>query len=231
MVLTSLAPMVLHLPYRTTSRYIDSKVSGYYGPGAYAAWYITALSSAVRSSQPPPLGSPTFDETDPIDGALLAVVSYPMIASVDLLMRIRGGLQTNARTASLRVVISGWYLAVFNAGICSGALDRPSPKRKLLWTSVCYASIIVMYPGIRTTEAWVSVLFTSFPPLFVFPIPEARHFLHAYTARTKLIILGSCLLLHFLFNAIPMGTMPIFPPSSSKISDLDQAAALVLAVM
>lgn len=61
-------------------------VSGWYGPGAYLAWLLTAyaasLTSIWRSKS-----SPSTERMDIIEGELLAAFLYPLIAILDMLYR------------------------------------------------------------------------------------------------------------------------------------------------
>ncbi len=64
-----------------------SDVGGFYGPGAYLAWLITAWAAAISSIAGAKLASSNPERLE-LDLELIAVVSYPLIAAFDVIWRL-----------------------------------------------------------------------------------------------------------------------------------------------
>ena len=118
-----------------------NKVSGFYGPGSWAAWLLTTVTCCIdrlfrspREADRPPHS--VFNFSSGIDLNLIAVYSYPLIAGVDLIRRSRRDLSCNTASieigciaASLTVLRMGSGLGTLLAGLC---LRRREVHRTLL---------------------------------------------------------------------------------------------------
>jgi hypothetical protein len=129
-----------------------ANVSGYYGPGSYLAWYITAVSAMYPHEV---LVYARFlelrgaEQRHPcqnhlLSGATIATIAYPAVAIVDLAIRsLRMDLGPSADAAQC-VTCASWWLSA--ACITSECIKWRSTGR-LNWTT--------------RTVAWVSLLLAS----------------------------------------------------------------------
>jgi hypothetical protein len=137
----------------------NSKVSGYYGPGPFISWLLTAISAIVTSiycttsdSAPSHLDTRGWSEHDKADAELLAAISYPLVASFDALARSFGEYDTRLSTAVYTVHTS----FVFDfAAIClvHHRVDHPAPLRAAVWQLLWLLSFVTLMVSLYSTSA------------------------------------------------------------------------------
>ena len=217
------------LPQESQSDF--SKVSGYYGPGACLAWYITAVSLGIRtlifkahSEECAENNSPKFK----INGDVLATTAYPLVAffdtSMQLFYSILGHTPLSVEfMAGLFVLELATTLAFFIV-----TLDREpdSPKRHWAHRLLCIIVIFIGHGSIF--DDWTSPKITWYGVLksiFCVMIAFDRHITYHHRAAKPL-----CLAVHVLGQSIVRSHLPpytLLPKTSSKFTDLDQIAAFV----
>jgi hypothetical protein len=92
-----------------------TNVSGYHGLGAYTSWIVTVFSTTITSLSAclsldafTPNAVHRNSHEDNLDGELLTVISYPLIASVDILLRLGSETHSPSLLAALIVTQNGW---------------------------------------------------------------------------------------------------------------------------
>ena len=110
-----------------------SDVSGFYGPGAYASWVLTALSAILHSvnfADAPGAAPPDFDSV--ADGELLVTAGYSLIAAVDAVKRFYWNTPGASLAAASRVAFCGWALSLLAICLTTRRITRRIPKRTLI---------------------------------------------------------------------------------------------------
>ncbi|KAL5315331.1 hypothetical protein ACEPPN_016198 [Leptodophora sp. 'Broadleaf-Isolate-01'] len=117
-------------PSESITLYGIDRVSGYYGPGSWAAWLLTAAACCIDRLFRKPKAVDRIESSARrsfagMDVNIIGVYSYPIIAGVDLLQRTRhdfdseeSAIEMGCLSASLVVLKIGTELGVLLASIC-----------------------------------------------------------------------------------------------------------------
>ncbi|PVH79885.1 hypothetical protein DL98DRAFT_515787 [Cadophora sp. DSE1049] len=98
------------------------KVSGFYGPGSWAAWLLTTMACCIDRlfHQPRQVNRPRksiLSLKSGIDLNLIAVYSYPIIAGVDLLRRSRHDFSDEASSSDIGCIAASLTVLRMGAGL------------------------------------------------------------------------------------------------------------------
>ena len=219
-----------------------SSVSSFYGPGAYLAWYITALTVTARhlwsKSSSPVVTPPSRWKPS---GDVLAAVAYPVTALVDSTIQL----------CRLRSKSDGDYAEFLAASFPLHAASTLALSTAVMGGNASsrerYFVMIWFY--------WVMCQPTSISYLCGGGGVSATNFLEQYPLSTILGSVCTCLLTmafkdvwidshpstlplilisQVILQCILMLNQPpfsIFPATGSVLADLDQAAALTTALV
>ncbi|MCJ1240427.1 hypothetical protein MMC14_008429 [Varicellaria rhodocarpa] len=222
------------LPQEPQSSY--SNVSGYYGPGACLAWYITAVTLGVRTlvfkAQSDECEEEKSSPNFKINGDVLATTAYPLVAffdtTVQLFYSILSGTPLSAEfMAGLFVLELATTLAFF---IVTLDRERDSPKRHWAQRVLCIITIFIGHGSI--IEDWTSPKVTwhgVLKSIFCTMIAFDRHIYYHNRAAKPLL-----LAVHVVGQSVVRSHLPpytLLPKTSSRFTDLDQIAAFVTTIV
>ncbi|MCJ1241366.1 hypothetical protein MMC14_009371, partial [Varicellaria rhodocarpa] len=210
-------------------------VSGYYGPGAYLAWYITAISLGIRLILHK---SPTFEDGKgdeeltrmDINGDVLATVACPIVAVVDTTAQLcrslfKGTPLTAEFLAGLSVIEVASTTAYFVETLDR---DRDGPKRH--WTVRLFniANAFIGYGSVIEGRSVVRPWYLALKIVYAVMVIGNWHPYHP-SRRVRPLLLGIHIIsLHVVRLQLPPYTL--LPVTACKFRDLDQIAALVTTV-
>lgn len=232
-----------------------SDVSGWYGPGAYLAWlftvYVGSISSIWNSGNSKEdsnaVTSGEKDE-DAIDGELLAALTYPAIAILDIIYRLIRCKVDPTLDASMLVLCVGTF-AISTTRRLASPPDMetwtngdffPSGKRE--WTIsifllTCHAIIqgtvgepYHSYKLMVTIYALAmgSILYTSFRTERLMDLyPYRKNERASQMGRVAVFVLLQVV----FFIVIGYTRHNVMPRTGAKLSDLDQCATLITVVV
>lgn len=225
----------------------ESKVSHFYGPGTYAAWYLTSLSvmlytssggqdSTILTLRPNSLwpgadGPGTTSDTLDID--FIAILAYPFMASLDILLRCI--FQTNPDAPSIaaagHVVAAATIITSLGAMHTSDRNDRRAPKRHTIWIaswSLSMVSLSVAVTRMPDTFTLVSVGLGAFVGM-MFAIMEATLDVPVtYFGRNMNLAL---VIFRDLMIFLLVTPKYFVPQTFSHLRDWDQLAVVFIAVV
>ena len=210
-------------------------MSGYYGPGAYLAWFMTAMSLSIRLIlHKSPTSEDCMGDKEStrieINGDVLATIAYPIVALVDTTAQLcyslfKGTPLTPEFLAGLFVMEVASTTAYFVETLDR---DRDGPKRH--WTVrlfsvanafIGYGSVI---EGRSVTRPWYLVL----KIVYAVMVMGNWHLYHP-SRRVRPLLFGIHIIsLHIVRLRSPPYTL--LPVTACKFRDLDQIAALVTTV-
>lgn len=235
-------------------------VSGYYGPGSFLAWYITAASSVYHFEwqaycqfldlQP---RSAHLSNGNNLDGVIIATIAYPAISTIDLTLKSCQGALGPAADAAECVVCSSWWLSA----ACTTAMivhrrsnSRIHLSRAAAWFGLLVASSIALlverfvagkspFVGQTVLNYWAIPL-----ALLCILIVLSRLETPTYTETRQPLawkFVFSVIPAMTVFAAIYMGSTSSsndytrfvaipFPATASSLRDLDQIAAVGTAI-
>jgi len=219
-------------------------VSGWYGPGAYLAWLVTAnvaSISAIWNAE-----QQRARKQKEMEGELLAALMYPTIAMLDLLYRFIRCKVDPTLNASMLVIIASlvtlgsarrleWRLAYSQT---VNVEDDMFPSGPRAWTmsvflvlchTVLWATLGEPYLDIKL----FSVLYSLAIVVLMYSEIRVETLKDVYPYRTEEFRprherIAVFILVQVVF-LIVLGTTQhsIFPSTGSKLSDLDQMATLL----
>ncbi|KAH6707896.1 hypothetical protein DL95DRAFT_411819 [Leptodontidium sp. 2 PMI_412] len=101
------------------SKYGIDKVSGFCGPGSWAAWLFTAaaccLSRLLRDSNS---YNDTYTSTAALDLDLVATFAYPCIAAGDAILRLQNAASDTLSSSNLGCIATPLIVVKTGAGVC-----------------------------------------------------------------------------------------------------------------
>lgn len=220
-----------------------SKVSSFYGPGTYTAWYLTALSVTafgVNSATIIALPSTTIWFTpdtpatsgDILDVEFLLIILYPLLSSLDILLRCL--FQQNPDAASIaaagHVVAAAAQFACLLAIHTSDLNDRRAPQRHVVYVATWIISMIAL-----------SVSVTQLPDTFTIVMVGLGAFVGVMLAIMDVTFdvpintlgrnIKSAIMMFRDFMLFVMVPKYFVPQSMSHIWDWNQLAFVVVAVV
>lgn len=227
------------------------QVSGWYGPGAYLAWLVTAYAAAFSSIWHSKC-APKNKESAVLDGEILAALSYPVVALLDTVVRLIRCRMDPGINAAVFVLFSSltilgpasrlsWQETV--DGHQTTEFDDmilPPSRRSWAWKLCGFLihGVIVSIIGeayAYTTQLVVPLYVLLFALMLYSHIHgEVRMETYPYTRtvyRPRAERLAVFCLLQVIFGLVAyFKTGSFFPPSASRLMELDQAATFVSVV-
>ena len=133
-----------------------SKISGFYGPGAWGTWFLTGVMAF-------------YSRREGIDEGLLYFILYATFANIDLLWRFgvicqRGGGrlaqddELGGLAAAFTVV---WTTAFFGVALLLANLGR---RKRVVMIGLCESMSVVTYL-LTSTSIYISPIFSNWPQL------------------------------------------------------------------
>ena len=211
-------------------------VSGYYGPGAYLAWYLTACSLGVRLilHKSPSSEDCKGEEDEPprmeISGDVLATVVYPIVALIDTTAQfcysiVKGTPFSAEFLAGLYVLEIASTTAYFVE-----YLDRDPDGPRRHWTIrlLHTANTFLGYGSIFQDRSLVRPWYLGCKIIHTVMVSGDRHLYHDNRRVRPLIFGVNVIALHIVRLRLP--PYKLLPVTTCKLSDLDQLAAFISAV-
>ncbi|KAK4209403.1 hypothetical protein QBC37DRAFT_430433 [Rhypophila decipiens] len=220
-------------------------VNGWYGPGAYLAWlltaYVAAFSSIWRSK------CAQSQEGDMLDGEMVGALLYPMVALFDVFVRLVRCKVDAQMSAALFVLFSA--LMVFGpTSRLSWQVDGedfdlevfPKTNRSWAWKFagfLVHGFVITLIgePYAYTLELLLPVYIMIFAVMLYAPIHGERlseeypYTMTVYRPRAERVAVFGVLQIIFLSVAWGKIGSPV-PITGASLWDMDQIAGLVSAV-
>lgn len=232
-----------------------SDVSGWYGPGAYLAWlftvYLGSMSSIWDSEERPGRDDGSEIERkdeDAIDGELLAALTYPAVAVLDIMYRlIRCKVDPTLNAAMLVVFASLLTIGTSRRLTSPPDVDKwasgdmfPSGKRQ--WTLsifliVCHCIVFgTLAEPYNDVKIFVTVYSLAFGCILYSAIKTQRKMdRYPYRVEENRPRVERCVafgVLQGVFLVVIGATRgTVLPRTGARITDLDQCATLVTVVV
>ncbi len=226
-----------------------NEVSGWYGPGAYLAWLVTAYAAAFSSIWHSKC-APKNKESSVLDGEILAALSYPVVALLDTVVRLIRCQMDPGINAAVFVLFSSLAILgpasrlswqVEGEGGRKTEFDDmilPPSRRSWAW-KLCGFLIhgvvvsIIGEPYAYTTQLVVPLYVLLFVLMLYSHIyGEVLMATYPYTRtvyRPRAERLAVFCVLQVIFGlVVRVKTGSFFPPSASRFVELDQAAAFIV---
>jgi hypothetical protein len=238
----------LHQPSSPEKYWIvnTDRVSGFYGPGTYLAWLLSALSIMIKLDQNGRFTSLNLEDA--------AVLVYPMVASVDLWKRMiyffPGNLDASFYAAGL-VGSNGWVLTFLALAVQrrreqllprqdSELARQPEPlKAPEGRRNVSARGFLVLACALLLSSTILHLLSVEFRVSSIRELKDHRNFTYpavfyiplgvVYSLRTGLWSSSMLIIMVLCLEGLVHKT-PILPPSGAKLTDLDQMTVLVFSV-
>lgn len=210
-----------------------SSVSGFYGPGAYSAWLVTAITAGINHLRPQasllPVSRPPKWR---LGGDLSTSIAYPGIAFADVMIQLilaskHRGNYSQAQ-AGIFVLESATEVAMV---IISHQQPRPFRKIHYVICLLFYSSFVPIKVALhqgepRNLDIWME--HQMFGDLVM--IPMVTILIHEdwrcdASGWRSLQLLATFSIFHLALS-IYYPPYTLFPSSSSRSTDLDQLAAL-----
>lgn len=214
-----------------------TNVSGYYGPGAYLAWLLTAYVASMSSIWHSKL-SATYNEENFMDGEVLAAIAYPLIAVCDVLYRLFRCRLDPGMNAALFVISSATLMFSSAARLSwqdndGGITDDifPAKTRGWIWISVSILghSLIIGTIGepynnlTMTITMWPILAFIILYSGFTVEVIRDHYPYHNDMFRPPLertVVFSLC---YIVYVSILAGKgHSIIPATNVKMTDMDQ---------
>lgn len=229
----------------------DAVVSGFYGPGAYLAWLITAWVVAISSIASAKCASNNPKKTE-LDLELIVVISYPLIAAIDIFVRLIRCDIDASMTAAVFVLLSSLSilspmkrLSIQQEG---GELFEYMDNMSSFWTnkrlliiriprwigySIVGSIIGEAYANLASMETLWALQFVTI--LYSGAVGKYRVFKGHYSVPFrpwKERVAFFCIVqIVFTIVLVTTGSRNFMPITSTSLFDLDQATALLVAIV
>ena len=213
------------------------RVSGYYGPGAYLAWYITATSLGIRLilHKSPTMDCKVDDEESSrieISGDVLATIAYPIVALVDTTVQLcysilKGTPLTAEFLAGLCVIEIASTTAHFVETLDRDQ-DRDGPERHWIIRLVNIANAFLGYNSVFEGRSLVRPWYLALKIVYAVMVMANWHPYHSSRQVRPFLFGIHIVALHVVRLQLP--PYSLLPVSACKFSDLDQIAALVTTI-
>lgn len=231
-------------------------VSGWYGPGAYLAWlftvYVSSLSAIWNADY-----SDGSDKQEPeraeddngIDGELLASLTYPAVAMLDILYRfIRCKVDPSLNAAMLVVLAGVFSIGTTRRLVAAPDLDEwaggqffPSGPRQWILSvflvvghSLIWSTMAEPYNDWKIVTAIYAIALGNIlhSSITIERVMDRYPYRIAKVKRPRMERVAVFLGFQAIFLVV-VGTTrkSIFPQTGASLSDLDQCAALVTIVV
>jgi hypothetical protein len=217
--------------------------SGWYGPGAYLAWLLTAYMAAFPSIWHAKCSKENEQSGEILDGEMLAAILYPLIALFDLLSRLVRCQIDPGINAPVFVLLSSLTIIgpVARLSERNGEIDVeaifPKTRRSWAWKTCGFLihGVIITIAG-EPYSYGNELVVTIYTLLFVlmlyslihgerltgeYPYRQAVH-----RPRLERIVVFS--VFQVIFGIVAYSkTGSFFPPTDASLFDLDQVGSLV----
>lgn len=224
----------------------DAVVSGFYGPGVYLAWLISSWTVAISSIASAKLAANNPQRLE-LDPELISLVFYPLVAAMDIIVRvIRCNIDASMTAATFVVVTS---LSIFSPmarlsiqkegtefreSIFSNG-KRVWTIRILRWISHAIVGSVVAEPYANhhaITVLW-GLLFVTV--LYSGVVGRYRLFKDHYQPsfrswQERLVFFFTAQIIFSIF-LVTTGPRSFWPETSASLFDLDQIVTLIGAVI
>ncbi|KAK5653280.1 hypothetical protein OQA88_9179 [Cercophora sp. LCS_1] len=242
-------------------------VSGWYGPGAYLAWLVTAyvasvssiwhskcaVSEALRERVVADEGFPlprwgSAEPADVVDGVMFAALAYPVVALLDVFVRLVRCKVDAQMSAAVFVLFSA--LVVFGPtarlswqvdGVEFEPVFFPATNRSWAWKGCAllvhgFVVSLIGEPYAYTRELLIPVYVMLFVVMLYAPVHGER-LSEEYPYRTtvyrprveRVVVFG---LVQVIFFAVSLGKVgSVVPVTGASLWDMDQIGALVVTVI
>ncbi len=212
----------------------ESSVSGFYGPGAYSAWLVTAITAGINHLRPQasllPVCRPPKRR---LGGDVLASIAYPGIAFVDVSIQL---ILASKHRGNYSQAQAGIFVLESTTKVAMVIIShqQPRPFRKIHRVT-CFLFYMLFFPiGVASNEGepqYLDGLWTKQKTFeFLVILPMVGILIHADWRcdasgwrSTQLLATFSIFQIALSFYYPPY---TLFPSSSSRFTDLDQLAAL-----
>ncbi|KAF2489949.1 hypothetical protein BU16DRAFT_567042 [Lophium mytilinum] len=219
-----------------------TNVSSFYGPGTYLAWLLTAWVASSSSIWHSRL-SQRYEETNLIDGDMLAALLYPFIAICDILYRlIRCRLDPGIHAAFF-VVISATSIFGLARRLSwqvdgEGLSDSIFPAKTREWFWSCFQalahSLILATIGepyndiVLVLTVYTLLLIITLYSEFCVGIYQDRYpyYTEKFRPRFERVAVFSLSYVTYLI-VLAASHRPVFPRTGAKFTDLDQLGPLL----
>ena len=233
-----------------------SDVSGWYGPGAYLAWLFTLYVGSIKSiwngeerNRGDDKTKPEQKDKDAIDGELLASLTYPAVAILDIMYRLIRCKVDPTLDASMLVI----FVSVLSLGTArrlasppdadkwaNGDIMFPSGKRQ--WTVSTFLVIChcIVFGTIAESFNDLRILATVYSLAFGCILYSAvkserkmdRHPYRVEEVRPRLERTIAFIVFQGIFlMAVGASRGSVMPRTGSRLSDLDQCATLITVIV
>ncbi len=218
---------------RTEIYYVpeESSVSGFYGPGAYSAWLVTAITAGINHLRPqasllPVCRPPKWR----LGGDVLASIAYPGIAFVDVLIQL---ILASKHRGNYSQAQAGIFVLESTTKVAMVIISHQQPRNIHQVTYLLFYMLFIPI-GVALNKGEPQYLNGPWTKQQTFGclvvIPMVGIFIHADWQCDASGWRSSQLLATFSIFQIAVSfyypPYTLFPSSSSKFTDLDQLAAL-----
>ncbi|KAE8381706.1 hypothetical protein BDV26DRAFT_289132 [Aspergillus bertholletiae] len=222
-----------------------SSASGWYGPGAYLAWLITAYATALSSIWHSKC-SQSHPDVDSLDVEMLLTIGYPLVALGDVLLRLIRCQIDPGMTAAVLVLLSTLTiigpltrLSWQEDGV-ELEIDQPSfpqTAKEWTWKTIRFLCHTVVYAILAEPYVDPRILITVYVLLFVSLLysgvyGEALLDKDPYRQvvyRPRRERVAAFCIVQLIFNVVLFSmSHSIWPKTDASLLDLDQIAGLCL---
>jgi hypothetical protein len=239
----------------------ETNVSGLYGPGTYMAWLLTSWAAAISSIAHAKCASNNPQRLD-IDLELLGVIAYPVVACMDIIIRLFRCKIDASLTAAVFVVVTSltiispmkrlsiqregselFELLADNShflenkrlnmlriprwigyGVLQAVIGEPYVNNNALITLWSLLFFVMIYSGIVGDQKYEMGRDEKGDYI-------KGHFTSPYRPWEERVAVFCLVQIIFSIVLVTTGNHSFWPVTSSSLYDLDQATALLLAIV
>jgi hypothetical protein len=235
----------------------EANVSGFYGPGAYMAWLLASWGVAISSIAHAKCASNNAQRLD-LDLELIAVIAYPFVACMDIIIRLIRCKIDASLTAAVSVVVASFTifspmkrLSVQREGSELFELEEFLLNKRLLmlriprWMGYGILLAISGEPYVNSGALICVCSLLCFVVIYSGIIGDETwkggcyekgeyvtgHFTSPYRPWQERVAVFCLVQIIFSIVLVKTGNHSFWPVTSASLYDMDQATTLLLAIV